>query len=127
MRRAQVPERRAWAMGASDWIERPSQSIVHGSLLVVQLLFCGWVILAKASLPAGVLFPLTIVGCRCWQLTVSGADSVSPIVFCFYRECTSAVIMLAIAWRCDGVLVPAIQDIPRVGLCGACTFVGIFG
>jgi len=52
------------------------------ALLATQVIFCGWVILAKVS--------------------VSGGYPVKPIVFCFYRETLSALFMLGIAWHTDG-------------------------
>jgi len=77
------------------------------ALLATQVIFCGWVILAKVS--------------------VSGGYPVKPIVFCFYRETLSALFMLGIAWHTDGVIVPHSRDIPRIVMLGCCTFLCIFG
>lgn len=85
----------------------PPQGLVYMGLLCVQLVFCGWVIFAK--------------------IAMSEPYAIRPIVFCFYRECLSALVMIAIALKIDGFVVPKRRDLPRFILLGFCTFFCIYG
>jgi len=91
----------------TDIMMKPSKINVCIAVVTVQLVFCGWAILAKVSM--------------------SGPDAVNPIVFAFYREMLGTAVMLGIAWHSDGFCRPHIQDVPRFLLLGFCCFAAIYG
>ncbi|CAJ1414690.1 unnamed protein product [Effrenium voratum] len=92
-------QRARQALLGKERMSKPSPSLVHGALILAQVMFGGGAVVGKL-----------------------GVARFNPLLFALIREAVAGPLLLLLALACDGWLMPRREDLRLLLAMGACVF-----